>query len=124
MASTTPNSSSTPSSPYPTTPPTSTTSTVPGGNAASGDKTVERVVQGAHDAVDRIAEKAVPAVEKLRAGVNQAADTLQSQADQLSEMQKQWVESARTCVRDHPFASVAVAVAAGMLLGRLLSSRS
>jgi len=89
----------------------------------SADKSIERVAQGAHDTVDRVASSAAPAVEKLRTGANQAAEMLRSQADTLNQMQKEWVDDARTCVRDHPLASVAVAVAAGMLLAKLMSPR-
>jgi ElaB/YqjD/DUF883 family membrane-anchored ribosome-binding protein len=84
---------------------------------------MDRVVQSAHEAVDRMADRAGPAVERLRSGVNQAADVLQSRADELNEIQKEWIDSARACVRDHPLASVAVALAAGMVLSKLLSSR-
>src|SRR5690242_10954971 len=89
----------------------------------SADKTMERAVQGAHDTIDRVASSAGPAVEKLRTGANQAADMLRTQADTLNQMQKEWVDGARACVRDHPLASVAVAVAAGMLLARLTAPR-
>jgi hypothetical protein len=37
---------------------------------------MRRVVQGAHEAVDRIADKAIPAVERLRGTYNDAAETL------------------------------------------------
>jgi ElaB/YqjD/DUF883 family membrane-anchored ribosome-binding protein len=89
----------------------------------TADRTMERVAQTAHQAVDRIADSAAPAVEKLRSGVDQAADVLHTQVDKLSDMQKEWVDAARTAVRDHPLASVAIGVAAGMLLTRLLSTR-
>ena len=81
-----------------------------------------RVVQGAHEAVDRIAEKAAPAVEKLRSTMSGATDTMRSSADQLSHMQEEWVATARTTVREHPLAAIAVAVAAGMVLTKLMSS--
>ena len=46
---------------------------------------------------------------------------MQSQAERIGAMESIWVESARDCVRNHPLASIAGAVAAGMLLGRMLS---
>ena len=84
---------------------------------------VNRVVQSAHAAVDRIAEKAVPAVERLRGGVHSAAATLRTRAEDLNGMQQRWVESSRGCVRNHPLVSVGAAVAAGMVLSRLIGRR-
>ncbi len=67
-----------------------------------------------------VAEKAVPAVERLRSGVSEASERLQARADQLGQLQERWVEDSRNYVREHPFTSVAAALAAGMLLARLL----
>jgi ElaB/YqjD/DUF883 family membrane-anchored ribosome-binding protein len=93
-----------------------------GPTAASTDPTMSRVVQGAHDVVDRLAEKAAPVVDKLKSRMSGAGESLRGNADQLSQMQEEWIATARTCVRDHPLASVAVAVAAGMVLSKLMSS--
>lgn len=92
----------------------------------SADKTrqmVERMVQGAHDAVDKVAEKAIPAVEKLRSGVSSAAGSVQERADALTELQREWTESCRSAVRENPMTALAVGVVAGVVLSRLLSSR-
>ncbi len=91
--------------------------------ATSAEDRVNRLAQGAHAAVDRIAEKAVPAVQRLRGGVNSAAATLRTRADDLDGMQRRWVESSRGCVRNHPLVSVGAAVAAGMVLSRLMGRR-
>jgi ElaB/YqjD/DUF883 family membrane-anchored ribosome-binding protein len=80
------------------------------------------VVQGAHDTIDRIAEKAAPAVERLRSSMSDATDRARGGADQLTQMQEEWMATARTCVRDHPLASIGIAVAAGMVLCKLMSS--
>jgi ElaB/YqjD/DUF883 family membrane-anchored ribosome-binding protein len=52
-----------------------------------------------------------------------ATEKLPMSKDELSAMQQEWVASARDVVREHPLASVAVAVAAGVLLSRMMSSR-
>lgn len=93
-----------------------------GSAASTVDNTVDRVAQTAHQTVDRLAEKAGPAVDRIRTRVADANETLKAQADQLKQMQSEWTESARTCVRDHPMASIAVAVAAGVLLSKIFSS--
>ncbi len=88
--------------------------------AAAAEDAVNRVAQGAHAMVDRVAEKAGPAVERLRSGVSTAAESLQSGAQDLSEIQDRWVASCRECVREHPLVSIGVAIAAGMIVSRLM----
>ena len=92
-------------------------------SSVSSSETVNRVVQGAHQAVDRIAERAAPVVERLKSSMSGASDSMHSGVDQFSAMQEEWVETARTTVREHPIASLAAAVAAGVLLSKILSSR-
>jgi ElaB/YqjD/DUF883 family membrane-anchored ribosome-binding protein len=117
--------------PFPTseTPPIGgTSSAVPplGGTSSAttstmtADEMVNRAAETAHRAVDRVAEKAMPAVERVRSGVSEAATVLQARADQFGQLQERWVEESRSYVREHPFTSVAAALAAGMLLARLL----
>jgi ElaB/YqjD/DUF883 family membrane-anchored ribosome-binding protein len=94
-----------------------------GSTGMTADRTLERLVQGAHQAVDSLAAKAGPAVERLKSSMGSAGESMQERADQLSAMQEEWIESARATVREHPLASLAAAVAVGMLISRLTSSR-
>lgn len=89
--------------------------------ATSTEEAMNRAVQGAHTMVDRLAEKAVPAVEGLVSGVNSASEALKTGADDLGAMQERWIENCRGYVREHPLVSVGVAVAAGVLLSRLMA---
>ena len=82
-------------------------------------ETVDRVAQSAHEAIDRAASKATPALEQLQSAATNAVHTAQDKATAFGEMEEIWLESARTCVREHPLATVAVALAAGMLISRL-----
>jgi ElaB/YqjD/DUF883 family membrane-anchored ribosome-binding protein len=93
----------------------------PGPRGSSGAPTLDSMVQGAHDAVDRVAEKAGPAVERLRAGVHGAAEAMQVRADHLAALSDEWMEACRSSVRQHPLAAVALAVVAGVAVGRLLA---
>jgi ElaB/YqjD/DUF883 family membrane-anchored ribosome-binding protein len=94
------------------------------GSSTEGvDRTLDRFVQGAHQAVDTLAAKAAPAVERLKSSMGTASESMHERADQLSAMQEEWIESARATVREHPIASLAAAVAVGMLISRLTSSR-
>lgn len=98
-----------------------------GGNggltSSNPEATVDRMAQTAHQTVDRLAEKAGPAIEKLRSKMTGANETLRAQADHLSEMQREWLETTRMTVREHPIATIAVAVAAGVLISKIFSSR-
>lgn len=89
--------------------------------AAATDNTLNRAVQGAHSMVDRVAEKAGPAVERVREGLNNASASLQNSADELSEAHRRMLESCRSCVRDHPLTAIGIAVVTGLVLSRLMS---
>jgi len=86
--------------------------------AQPGDDMFGRVVQGAHETIDRLAESAAPHVHKLQDSVAAASDQLHHRADRALEVGDEWTESLRCMVRDHPLAAVATAVAVGMLLAR------
>jgi ElaB/YqjD/DUF883 family membrane-anchored ribosome-binding protein len=85
--------------------------------------TVERVAQSAHEAIDRLASKAGPAVERLRGTTAHTADTLRAKADAFGEFEEEWVENARSYVRENPLTALAIGVLAGVVLSRLASSR-
>lgn len=80
---------------------------------------LSRVVQGAHNAIDRMAETAAPAVQKLQDGVSAASETLSQRASDARELGDEWIESLRSSVREHPLAAVATALAVGVLVARL-----
>jgi len=82
------------------------------------------VVQGAHEAVDRIADKAIPAVERLRGTYNDAAESLKERADQAIDLKDEWTESLRTAIREHPIAAVGTALALGVIIARLTASNN
>jgi len=75
----------------------------------SAPDVVERVAQGAHKTVDRLAESAAPQVQRLQEGMTAALD----RGGELRE-------SLRESVRENPLAALALAVGAGMLIGRVL----
>ena len=81
---------------------------------------LNNAVQGAHNTIDRIAESAAPAAQQLDDSVAAAAEALHAKTDQLRETRDDWVEGARTTVRNNPLVSVAAAFALGSVIGRLL----
>lgn len=78
----------------------------------AAEETVERAADLGASAAHRIADKAADWRQRGSA----AAYTMRDRADNL-------MEDARECVREKPVQSVAIALAAGWLVGRLLSSR-
>jgi len=88
----------------------------------NGDS-VDRLAQSAHAVIDRVAESAKPAMDRARTAAAGAAATVEAKASALSELEKQWLESAREHVRQNPLTSIALAIGAGLLLARLTSRR-
>ena len=82
--------------------------------------TVDRMSRGAHQAGDRLAERAVPAVEQMRSAAERATDVVGSKIDEFSTMQDELMESMREKVRSRPLAVIGLAVLAGLLIGRLM----
>jgi ElaB/YqjD/DUF883 family membrane-anchored ribosome-binding protein len=76
------------------------------------DRTMDKAVQATHQAVDRAAGT-----------MGQAAERLRTRYDHLMEMEQEWADTARTRVRESPLAAVAIALAVGLVVGRLTSHR-
>ena len=95
---------------------------------------VDKATIAAHDTIDSVSDAARPALDHLvssahgavdRAGVaaTHAAGSLGARGDQLNAGGQRMVERASGYVREHPVASLGMAVAAGYFLSRLLASR-
>jgi ElaB/YqjD/DUF883 family membrane-anchored ribosome-binding protein len=85
--------------------------------------TIDQVSAAARPAVDRMATGAHQAVNKFADVATQAAESLGVKGDQLKEAQARLMETCSAYVRANPVASLGIAVAAGFLLSRLISSR-
>jgi ElaB/YqjD/DUF883 family membrane-anchored ribosome-binding protein len=112
------------------------TTTMMGSNEAQKDvgRTVDKLAGNAHRAIDKAADGARPKVDQMAAGAhnlvdklagaaNNAADSFDEKSAQMKDAQARVTEGCRDYVREHPFTSLGIAVAAGFLLARLLSSR-
>jgi ElaB/YqjD/DUF883 family membrane-anchored ribosome-binding protein len=73
---------------------------------------VDKASQSAHDVVDKIANVS-----------HQAADTFNEKTGQLKTAEQHLVDNCRGYIHDNPVATIGIAVAAGFLFSRLLSSR-
>lgn len=89
---------------------------------------------GVHAAIDRASEAARPTVEKITTGAHQAVDhlassashaaeTLEVKGEQLLAAQSQLTERCYVQMREHPLATIGLAVAAGFLLNSWMSKR-
>jgi hypothetical protein len=101
-----------------------------GGNGNPTTAKVEGAAQAAHQATDKIADKATTQVDRISGtvhrAVNSAADAATSAAewastipDQAKQVQTRLTESACASIRARPIATVAGAIIVGYLLGRL-----
>jgi ElaB/YqjD/DUF883 family membrane-anchored ribosome-binding protein len=98
------------------------------------DQKIDQASSSMHGAVDKLSEAAKPAADRVAAGaqtamealakaVSKASEAMGASAEQLSDLQERAVGSARTLIRAKPLTVIGIAVAAGFLLSRLMSSR-
>lgn len=75
-------------------------------------ETIDNAFNTAHEAVDKIANAA-----------SHAAEALGEKGEQLKKAEHRMMDNCHGYVRANPIASIGIAVAAGFVLSRLLSSR-
>ena len=80
---------------------------------------LKHAVQGAHASIDRLADSAEPVLQKLEDGVSASREVLHSRTDQLRDIRAAWTEGVRDTVRSNPLASIAAALALGLVIARL-----
>ena len=90
---------------------------------AAAHSTIDKVSAAARPAVDRVATGAHQAVDTIADAASQTAESLGVKGDQLKEVQARLVDACNGYMRANPVATVGIAVAAGFLLSRLISSR-
>ena len=83
------------------------------------DKTIEQVSDRAHSAVDRAAGAASSVAGRL----GDRIDALAERGEELRELPETWMEGARDYVREHPFASLGIALAAGYLFSMMMRGK-
>jgi ElaB/YqjD/DUF883 family membrane-anchored ribosome-binding protein len=84
---------------------------------------VDRLMQGAHETVDRVGVKAAPALEKLTESASAARHSLETRANQLATMQGEMLDGARSYVRERPFTALAAAALIGALVASMMRTR-
>lgn len=112
-----------------------TTGTAPlsagGGSMAGTGSTGTDKTAAIHSAIDDVASKAKPAIDRAASLAHEAADKVSSagaqtadwmsaQGEHLSAAQKKLVEDTCNYISANPLKSVAMAVAAGYVLSRII----
>jgi ElaB/YqjD/DUF883 family membrane-anchored ribosome-binding protein len=92
-------------------------------DSATVRTSAEMLGEKAHGGIDRLTSTAHDAVERATSAAVTAADSIGATGRQLLEARDQWMDSTRVYVREHPIAALGVALAAGYLLSRILSTR-
>ena len=91
--------------------------------SATAHGKIDQAASSVKPAVERMARSAHEVVDKVATVASDAADTLGVKADQIKDVQGRWTEQCQGYVRENPLASLGIALAAGYILSRLLSSR-
>lgn len=92
----------------PTTGTTPSTGTMAEGLKERVTDTLDRLGSTAHDAKDRVSAIASSAVERW-----------DSTSRELLETKDEYVDAAKSYVKEHPFTAIGIALAAGFLISRL-----
>lgn len=74
-------------------------------------------------AAPETAATAPPALERVRAGMNSAVDSVGRSLDVASDSTDEWLASCRDAVRQRPLASLGLAFAIGYVVAQLAARR-
>jgi len=90
---------------------------------STAHKVIDQASEAARPAVERVAASAHQIVDRLAGAANTSADVLDERMVQLRDVHSRLTDQARDYVRENPLTAVAIAVATGVILSKLMSSR-
>lgn len=90
--------------------------------AEQASKAIDRVSKMARPTVERIAATAHSAVDGLANATCQVAETIGRRGEQLMDAEARMINSTRVYIGRYPMTSLGIALAAGLLLSRMLAS--
>jgi len=95
-----------------------------GGNGAPVHQQAltDRMAQGAHHAIDHMADAAAPQIERMEGAVADATGQIRAQARHAREMGDEWADSLRATVQRHPLTALVAAAGIGALIARIARS--
>jgi ElaB/YqjD/DUF883 family membrane-anchored ribosome-binding protein len=73
------------------------------------------------DITDKVSDSAHATYDKIADATSQAAEALGKKGEQLKKTEQQLMKNCSGFISDNPITSVSIAIAAGLLLSRLLS---
>lgn len=89
------------------------------GSASHQQPLTDRLAQGAHHTVDRLAQSAGPHLERIEGALAGATGHLKDQARHVREKGDEWADELRASVRRSPLSAVVAAVTIGALIARI-----
>lgn len=89
--------------------------------AEQASKAIDRVSKMTRPAVERAAASAHSAVDSIANATCQVADTLGRKSQQLIDAEARMVGSTRGYIAANPITALAIALAAGVLISRMLA---
>jgi hypothetical protein len=89
------------------------------GTAVHQQALTDRLAQGAHHTIDRLAETAAPHIERMAGALADATVQLKDQTRHVREKGDEWADDLRVTVRRKPLSAVVVAMAFGALIARI-----
>ena len=87
--------------------------------AQAADDFFKRLIEGVRAAIDKLADATGPTVERIAGALSNPTGKASSLLGQASDKKEAWLSDARDIVREHPIAAIAVALAAGAVYARL-----
>ena len=90
-----------------------------GSSPGAAPRQGENVAEQAHTGLGQLTDAAQQTIERI----TQAASRLGERSDELWALQDRALKTARTYVREHPIATIGIALAVGLLISRLTSRR-
>ena len=90
------------------------------GTTSTGQAT-EDVASRASEKSSHLSDTAQQTMDRVTQAASNAASRLSARGEELWAMRDQATETARTYMREHPLATIGIAVAVGLILSRLLS---
>jgi ElaB/YqjD/DUF883 family membrane-anchored ribosome-binding protein len=94
-----------------------------GSTGGTATNTAQDTASRASEKLNNLGDTAQQTVERLTNAASQAASRLSAKGEELWAMRGDATETARTYMRDHPVATIGIAVAIGIVLSKLLSRR-
>ena len=93
------------------------------GSTHTGAQDAQDLATRASEKLGQLSDTAHQTMGRLTNAASQAASRLGERGEELWALQGKATETARTYMREHPLATIGIAVAIGLVLSRLLTRR-